>query len=82
VHAALRHSNKQLYAVKVVPMRDLNSSDTKSTLNEVRILASIKHPHIIGYKEARLHGQDLQVIMEFAAGGDLKHRILKLAERC
>ena len=42
-------------------------------MNEVRILASIQHPNIIGYKEAFFEEatQSLCIIMEFADGGDL-----------
>jgi NIMA (never in mitosis gene a)-related kinase len=42
-------------------------------LNEVRILASINHPNVIGYKEAFFddHTNCLYIIMEHADGGDL-----------
>ena len=33
-------------------MQNLNDKERQNALNEVRILASIKHPNIIGYKEA------------------------------
>lgn len=46
-------------------------------MNEIWILASIKHPHIIGYKEAFFDtdSKDLCIIMEFAGGGDLSEKI-------
>ena len=33
-------------------METLKEKEIENALNEVRILASIKHPHIIGFKEA------------------------------
>ena len=49
-----------------------------NALNEVRILASINHPCIVGYKEAFVY-QDkyLCIVMDFADGGDLYQKITK-----
>ena len=49
-----------------------------NALNEVRILASIKHPHIVAYKDAFVD-QDkyLCIVMEYADGGDLYQKIVK-----
>jgi len=33
-------------------MQKLSSKEKENALNEVRILASINHPNVIGYKEA------------------------------
>ena len=41
-----------LYAMKKVDINDLTFKEKQNALNEVRILASIKHPNIISYKEA------------------------------
>lgn len=43
-------------------------------MNEVRILASINSPNIIGYKEAFFDEKSntLCIVMEFADGGDLE----------
>lgn len=40
-------------------------------MNEVRILASIHHENIIGYKESFLDGNTLCIVMDFASDGDL-----------
>ena len=46
-------------------------------MNEVRILASIESPFIIGYKEAFFDENTscLCIVMEFADDGDLYHAI-------
>ena len=47
-------------------------------MNEVRILASIKHDNIIGYKEAFIEqGKLLCIVMDFANDGDLYQKIVK-----
>lgn len=40
-------------------MSGLGSKDKKNALNEVRILASLDHPQIIGYKEAFIDDTNL-----------------------
>ena len=45
-------SDNKEYALKKVNMDSLNEKEKENSINEVRILASIKHPNIISYKEA------------------------------
>jgi NIMA (never in mitosis gene a)-related kinase len=40
------------YALKMVALKNLSDKEKENAINEVRILASIKHPNIISYKEA------------------------------
>lgn len=40
------------YALKRVKLPNLSDKEQKNALNEVRILASVKNPNIIEYKEA------------------------------
>jgi NIMA (never in mitosis gene a)-related kinase len=47
-----RRSDGQLYALKKVKLHGLKDKEKANALNEVRILASINHPHVIAYKEA------------------------------
>lgn len=59
--------------MKKVKMIKLTEREKQNALNEVRILASISHPNIIGYKEAFFEDSTscLCIIMEYADGGDL-----------
>lgn len=59
--------------MKKVKMGKLSDREKHNALNEIRILASIQHPNIIGYKEAFIEesSQTLCIIMEYADGGDL-----------
>ena len=38
--------------MKKVKMGKLSAKEKENALNEVRILASVNHPNVIGYKEA------------------------------
>jgi NIMA (never in mitosis gene a)-related kinase 1/4/5 len=59
--------------MKKVKMQKLSSKEKESALNEVRILASINHPNVIGYKEAFFEDKtnSLCIVMEHADGGDV-----------
>jgi NIMA (never in mitosis gene a)-related kinase len=52
VYKVTRKSDQQTYALKKVKLGRLSYKEKENALNEVRILASIDHPNIIGYKEA------------------------------
>ena len=47
-----RKADQQEYAMKKVDINDLSFKEKQNALNEVRILASINHVNVIGYKEA------------------------------
>lgn len=52
VYHVRRISDNDLYALKKVRMQKLSDKEKENALNEVRILASIRHPNIVAYKEA------------------------------
>ena len=68
-----RKSDNSVYAMKKVKMGKLSAKEKENALNEVRILASINHPNVIGYKEAFFEdaNNSLCIVMENADGGDL-----------
>ena len=74
-----RKSDGTVYALKKVKMQKLSNKEKESALNEVRILASINHPNIIGYKEAFFDepSSTLCIVMDYADGGDLYRRIVE-----
>ena len=73
VYQVIRKSDDAVYAMKKVKMQKLSSKEKENALNEVRILASINHPNVIGYKEAFFEEitNSLCIVMENADGGDL-----------
>lgn len=52
VYLVKRKSDDQLYALKKVKMLPLGEKERQNALNEIRLLASIKHPNIVQYKES------------------------------
>jgi len=72
-----RKSDGKEYALKKVKMSKLSAKEKDNAINEVRILASVSHPNIAGYKEAFMEESTstLCIVMEFADGGDLQSKI-------
>jgi NIMA (never in mitosis gene a)-related kinase len=72
-----RKEDGKIYAIKSVKIAQLNTKEQENALNEVRVLASITHPNIIGYKEAFFEEENrtLNIIMEYADDGDLESKI-------
>lgn len=54
VYHVRRHEDQKEYALKIVKLANLDEKMQNNSLNEVRILASIKDPNIVSYKEAFL----------------------------
>lgn len=52
VYKVKRLSDNNEYALKRVKLGNLNEKEKENALNEIRILASIRNPNVICYKEA------------------------------
>ena len=52
VYHVRRIADNDFYALKKVRMQKLSDKEKENALNEVRILASIRHPNIVAYREA------------------------------
>ena len=77
VSLVTRKTDGKTYAMKRVNIGKLSNKEKESSLNEIRILASLTHPNIIGYKEAFFDEltNTLNIVMEFADDGDLEKKI-------
>ena len=75
-----RVADNKIYALKTVILDKLNKKEQENSVNEVRILASINHPNVIGYKEAFWDDKtsSLNIVMEYADDGDLQSKIIKM----
>jgi len=73
----MRYSDQEIYAMKKVKLAKLSQKEKENALNEIRILASVKHANVIGYKEAFFDEitNELCIVMEIADGGDLDSKI-------
>ena len=65
------------YAMKRVNLSRSPKTEIEAALNEIRLLASLIHPNIIGYKETFYDAPSgtLNIVMELADAGDLSKRI-------
>lgn len=52
VYRVRRVADGQEYALKRVKLAQLSDKEKDNALNEVRILASVRHPNVIAYREA------------------------------
>lgn len=52
VYKVKRIADGEIYALKKVKLHHLSEKEKENAINEVRILASIKHNNIISYKES------------------------------
>eukprot|EP00747_Dinoflagellata_sp_TGD_P188820 gnl/TRDRNA2_/TRDRNA2_48347_c0_seq1.p1 gnl/TRDRNA2_/TRDRNA2_48347_c0~~gnl/TRDRNA2_/TRDRNA2_48347_c0_seq1.p1 ORF type:complete len:576 (+),score=105.58 gnl/TRDRNA2_/TRDRNA2_48347_c0_seq1:106-1833(+) len=79
VYKVCRIADGEIYALKKVKLPSLTDKEKQNALNEVRLLASIKHKNVIAYKEAFFDDQTrcLCIVTEYADGGDLFQQITK-----
>lgn len=72
-----RKEDNNIYAIKRVQISGLNQKEKQNALNEIRILASISHQNIIGYKESFFDekAETLNLVLEYADDGDLSTKI-------
>ena len=77
VYLVTRIADQKIYALKSVTMDKLTKKEQENSVNEVRILASVSHPNVIGYREAFWddNNQTLNIVMEYADDGDLQTKI-------
>ncbi len=79
VYKVKRLVDDKVYALKKVKLLNLSEKEKLNSLNEVRILASVKSNFVISYKEAFFDEKDstLGIVMEYADKGDLYQEIVK-----
>jgi len=73
----VRRADGKVYAMKRVKINKMSKKEISDTLNEVRFLASVRHPNIVGFYEAFIENNDTElcIIMEFCGCGDLAQKI-------
>ena len=78
-----RKEDNKIYAMKRVKIGRLGQKEKGNSFNEVRLLASLDHPNIIGYKEAFFDDKSktLNIVMEYADGGDLSTKIKEIRKK-
>ena len=82
VYTAKRKSDGKVYAIKQIDTTRMKNTEKEEAFNEVRVIASVYHPNIIGYYEAFYEDNKLFIVMECAPNGDLRNEMeLKKAKK-
>ncbi|XP_071941131.1 uncharacterized protein [Antedon mediterranea] len=63
--------SKRKYVVKEMQVSNMTEKERNQALNEVSILARLKHKHVIRYRQAFVNNGMLCIAMEYADGGDM-----------
>ena len=80
INLVRRLKDNQCYALKQIKnFPKLTDKARLNAIDEVRILASISHPSIIGFREAfyDTKSQSLCLVMQYADAGDLLGKIME-----
>ncbi|XP_077872201.1 serine/threonine-protein kinase Nek3 isoform X4 [Ictidomys tridecemlineatus] len=67
-------SSNQLFAIKEIRLPK-SLSDTQNSRKEAVLLAKMKHPNIVAFKESFEAEGHLHIVMEYCDGGDLMQKI-------
>ena len=71
VYKAQSKLNGSTYALKAINIRHIQRTKRERYLREVRILKSMKHPHILECYGSFVDKEDFYIVTEFAEFGDL-----------
>ncbi|KAF7456471.1 serine/threonine-protein kinase Nek1-like [Cryptosporidium felis] len=63
------------YVMKIINISKLSVNERRDAINEVRLLSSIRHPYIVCFKESFVDNGFLNIVMEYADGGDLFRKV-------
>ena len=77
--AQCNNDNKE-YVIKQITLEGMSDEEKNETFNEAKILKKLDHPNIIKFKEVFLQRKPkpaLNIVTEFADGGDLNQKIEK-----
>lgn len=77
VYKVRRKVDGCIYVMKQINSSLLNAKVRDTALNEVQILASLRHAFIVKYYDSFLDHNNLNIIMEYCEGGDLENFMKK-----
>ena len=64
VYRVKRLSDGGVYALKEADVRKMSPLERADAVNEIRLLASVKHPNVVRYHEAFLDGMPMHCCMK------------------
>eukprot|EP00933_Yihiella_yeosuensis_P068756 TRINITY_DN7472_c0_g1_i1.p1 TRINITY_DN7472_c0_g1~~TRINITY_DN7472_c0_g1_i1.p1 ORF type:complete len:468 (+),score=79.37 TRINITY_DN7472_c0_g1_i1:184-1587(+) len=66
--------------IKAVDISNLNQRQREVAVEEASVLASLKHPYIVRYRDGFIEGGSLAIVTDFAQGGDLYARVVEVRQ--
>ena len=66
--------------LKTIQVFEMGTTERSECMNEIELLRSMVHPHIIGYLDCVLENNELTLVMEAAERGDLAGLIKSTAD--
>lgn len=81
VYRAQRLSDGEIVALKRISVDMIDAKARDKCLKEVGLLQSLDHPNIIKYLDSFISDDDLVIVVEWAAAGDLKRQLRKAQEK-
>eukprot|EP00698_Gefionella_okellyi_P005493 TRINITY_DN15021_c0_g1_i1.p1 TRINITY_DN15021_c0_g1~~TRINITY_DN15021_c0_g1_i1.p1 ORF type:complete len:409 (-),score=76.44 TRINITY_DN15021_c0_g1_i1:46-1272(-) len=81
VYKVLRISDDRIYALKEINIKYMRQKEREEAVNEIRILASVRHTNVISYCEAFTENDKLYIVTDYADGGDLYEKIKRKKAR-
>ena len=83
VRKAVRKSDGVIAAVKCIQRGRLSHADLENLKREIDIMASLKHPHVIGLLDVFADEErEVHIVTEFVAGEELFDRIVAKSSYC
>ncbi|KAK3267216.1 hypothetical protein CYMTET_24218 [Cymbomonas tetramitiformis] len=70
-----RKSDGSKFVIKRIFVEDQSSEDREEVMNEIKVLAMVAHPNIVGYFGSFMEDGILNVVMEYADNGSLFQHI-------
>jgi serine/threonine protein kinase len=68
---AVRKHDGLHYCIKEIPLRGISEKDLAAAHNEAKILARLKHPSIVEYKNSFVEDNNFYIVTELITGGSL-----------
>ncbi|KAM6220308.1 LOW QUALITY PROTEIN: serine/threonine-protein kinase Nek1 [Rhynchocyon petersi] len=67
--------DEKQYVIKEINISRMSSKEREESRREVAVLANMKHPNIVQYRESFEENGSLYIVMDYCEGGDLFKRI-------
>ena len=72
VYRVLSLIDHKEYVLKKIPIKHLKKNEIQGVVKEAKILRQLEHDHIVKSYSHFVEGGSLNIVMEFARGGDLQ----------